>query len=76
MIVNTMMSGRIGLVVVLAMAAASTTASAHSEDQQRLCAADAMRLCSSQIPNVDQVTACMRKQKANLSDACKAVFDK
>src|SRR5258707_9601613 len=38
-------------------------------------ASDAFRLCSSEIPNVDRVTICMRKHKASLSDGCKAVFD-
>ena len=70
--------GPTGLLVAfaLALSAATTAVQAHSADQERLCSADAMRLCSAQVPNVEQVTACMRKQKANLSDACKAVFDK
>ena len=33
-----------------------------------------MRLCSSEIPDVDRVTACMVRQRAQLSDGCKAVF--
>ncbi len=37
---------------------------------------DAFRLCSREIPNVDGITACMRKQKSSLGPACKAVFDK
>ena len=35
---------------------------------------DAFRLCSSEIPNIPAVTACMRKNRSNLSAACKAVF--
>ena len=64
------------LLTVLALTMAATVASAHSPEQERLCSADAMRLCSAQVPNVELVTACMRKQKASLSEACKAVFDK
>jgi hypothetical protein len=64
----------------LALGAALVTlpASAESVDaeKRRLCTGDAFRLCSSEIPNVELVTTCMRKQKANLSDGCKAVFDK
>jgi hypothetical protein len=32
------------------------------------------RLCSSEIPNVDHIVACLTVKKANLSPACKAVF--
>ncbi len=48
----------------------------YSAEQRRLCTGDAFRLCGSAIPNVEEITACMRKQKANLSSGCKAVFDK
>jgi hypothetical protein len=41
-----------------------------------MCASDAMRLCSSEIPDVDRITACMVRQRASLSDGCKAVFRK
>lgn len=64
----------------LALGAALVTlpASAESVDaeKRRLCTGDAFRLCSSEIPNVELVTACMRKQKDSLSDGCKSVFDK
>jgi hypothetical protein len=33
-----------------------------------------MRLCSSEIPDVERVTACMAQKRAQLSDGCKAVF--
>ena len=37
-----------------------TTASyAYTPEQEQLCTGDAMRLCSSEIPDVDRVTACM-----------------
>lgn len=36
-----------------------------------MCTGDAMRLCSSEIPDV---TACMVQKRAQLSDGCKAVF--
>ena len=53
-------------------------ASAESLDaeKRRLCTGDAMRLCMNEIPDVALVTACMRKQKDNLSQGCKSVFDK
>jgi hypothetical protein len=52
-----------------------TTASyAYSPEQQQLCSGDAMRLCSSEIPDVDRITACMVRQRAQLSDGCRSVF--
>ena len=52
-----------------------TTASyAYTQEQEQLCTGDAMRLCSSEIPDVDRVTACMIQKRAQLTDGCKAVF--
>jgi hypothetical protein len=45
-------------------------------DQRRLCTPDVMRLCSSEIPDVERITACMRRQRANLSEGCRSVFGK
>jgi hypothetical protein len=44
-------------------------------EEQHACMADVFRLCSSQIPNVDRIVACMQSKKADLSIACRAVFD-
>jgi hypothetical protein len=33
------------------------------------------RLCAGEIPNVRAITACLRRQKANLSPGCAAVFE-
>ena len=62
-------------VMVIGLLLLSTSAYSYSEDQARLCTGDAFRLCGSSIPDVGQVTICMRKQKANLSAGCKSVFD-
>jgi hypothetical protein len=51
-----------------------TASQAYTAEQQQMCSGDAMRLCSSEIPDVDRVTACMMRQRASLSDGCKAVF--
>lgn len=51
-----------------------STAHAYTAEQQQLCTDDAFRLCSSEIPDVDRVTACMVRHKAELSAACKSVF--
>ena len=43
--------------------------------QRAACRPDVFRFCAGEIPNVARITACMRRNKANLSDACKAVFE-
>jgi hypothetical protein len=57
-----------------ALAALGTAANAYTAEQQQMCTGDAMRLCGAEIPDVDRVTACMVRQRASLSDGCKAVF--
>jgi hypothetical protein len=41
-----------------------------------MCTGDAFRLCSSEIPNIPKITACMVKQRSNLSAGCRAVMDR
>ena len=60
----------------LAFGMLTTASLAHTAEQEQMCASDAMRLCSSEIPDVDRITACMHRQRAALSDGCKAVFRK
>jgi hypothetical protein len=70
---------RIGAILALAvsMSALSTSSSfAFSDEAQQMCTGDAFRLCSSEIPNISKITACMRKQRASLSPACRQVMDK
>jgi len=55
----------------------STTSSfAFSAEAQQQCTGDAFRLCSSEIPNIPKITACMIKHRADLSTGCRAVMDK
>src|SRR5262245_20067265 len=64
------------LVVALAFAALPTASFAlGSADQRAACTPDVFRLCSAQIPNVDAIVACLKREKAQLSGACRAVFD-
>jgi hypothetical protein len=65
------------LAFAVSVAALSPTSSfAFSAEAQRMCTGDAFRLCASEIPNIPAVTACMIKNKANLSAGCRAVMDK
>jgi hypothetical protein len=53
-----------------------TASFAFSSEAQQMCTGDAFRLCSSEIPNVDRVTACMMQHRTNLSTGCRAVMDR
>jgi len=64
------------IATALAFGMLTTASLAHTPEQEQMCAGDAMRLCSSEIPDVDRITACMVRQRAALSDGCKAVFRK
>jgi hypothetical protein len=64
-----------GLVFCLAMLPATSRAFTQ-DDQRRLCTGDVLRLCSSEIPDVDRITACMHRQRASLSEGCRKVFGK
>jgi len=56
-------------------AAGSAHADLATPEQKRACTPDVYRLCAGEIPNVRAITACLRRQKSNLSDACRAVFE-
>ena len=57
-------------------AVTSTSSFAFSAEAQQMCTGDAFRLCSSEIPNIPKVTACIIKQRANLSSGCRTVLDR
>jgi hypothetical protein len=52
----------------------STAADAYTQEQEQMCSGDAFRLCGSDIPDVDRVTACMVRQRSQLSPGCRAFF--
>lgn len=52
----------------------STAADAYTPEQQQACTNDAFRLCGSDIPDVDRITACMVRNKPQLSPECRAHF--
>ena len=65
------------LAFALSLSTLSTTASfAYTAEAQQMCTGDAFRLCSSEIPNISKITACMIKHRADLSPGCRAVMDK
>ena len=63
-----------GLLLVL-FTSNSASADLATPEQKRACTPDVYRLCPGEIPNVRAITACLRRQKASLSEACRAVFE-
>ena len=54
----------------------STQSFAYSAEAQSQCTGDAFRLCSSEIPNIPKITACMFKHRSELSAGCRSVMDR
>jgi hypothetical protein len=64
------------LIVASAITAASSPSHALGTSEQRAaCTPDVFRLCSSEIPNVDHIIACLKKERPRLSEGCRAVFE-
>src|SRR3954453_19111528 len=67
----------LALAFAASFSAVSSTASfAFSSEAQQQCTGDAFRLCSSEIPNIPKITACMIKHRTDLSAGCRTVMDK
>jgi len=49
---------------------------AFSSEAQQMCSGDAMRLCSSEIPDIPRITACMVRNKSQVSPGCRTVMDR
>jgi hypothetical protein len=62
------------LATVLSCSLLPTAGQAYTPEEQQACSPDAFRLCGSEIPDVDRVTACMIARKAELSPACRVFF--
>ena len=75
MLTSSKFSRRAWLVATALMLAMPTASQAYTVEQEEMCSGDAMRLCFSEIPNVERITACMQRQREYLSDGCKAVFE-
>jgi hypothetical protein len=61
--------------LLLALFTASSALEPGTPAQKRACTPDVYRLCAGEIPNVRAITNCLRRQKASLSEACRAVFE-
>lgn len=56
-------------------ATASAQQNRGTPEQQAACAPDAFRLCSSYIPDPNDVANCLRQKRLELSHSCRSVFD-
>ena len=65
----------LGFAAIVSIASTGSSFAFSSEAQQQ-CTGDAFRLCSSEIPNIPKITACMMKHRSDLSAGCRAVMDK
>jgi len=65
-------SAALGLTLTLFSA---TAFALGTPEQRKACTPDVYRLCAGEIPNVRAITACLRRNRANLSEACRVVFD-
>jgi hypothetical protein len=63
------------LAVLLSLVAASSAFALGTPEQRRACTPDVYRLCAGEIPNVKAITACLMRQKGNLSPACRSAME-
>jgi hypothetical protein len=65
----------VALSLMLTLFSAGAAFALGTPEQRKACTPDVYRLCAGEIPNVRAITACLRRNKASLSDACRAVFE-
>jgi len=63
-----------GVVLTLVVGAWPAAGWSYTMEQQQACMGDAFRLCSSEIPDVSRVTACMVRRQTELSSGCRIYF--
>jgi hypothetical protein len=64
------------LIATAALSASSGASLAYTQEAAQMCTNDAFRLCSSEIPNIPKITACMRAHRTALSSGCRTVMDR
>lgn len=64
------------LAVATSLTALASPSFAFSAAAQQQCTGDAFRLCSSEIPDIGRITACMVKNRSSLSSGCRIELDK
>jgi hypothetical protein len=59
----------------LSLSVAVSASAQGTPEQRKACTPDVYRLCAGDIPNVRAITACLRRQKTSLSEACRTAFN-
>src|SRR6185436_3347383 len=62
------------LASVLGVSVGPAAGQTYTPEQEQACTGDAFRLCSSEIPDISRVTACMVAKRSQLSPPCRAQF--
>ena len=57
------------LAVALSVSIGPAAGQTYTPEQEQACTGDAFRLCSSEIPDISRVTACMVAKRSQLSPA-------
>ena len=57
-----------------ALASTASVAQTASPEAKQMCTGDAIRLCSSDIPNLAAIEACIKKKWDQLSSGCRTVL--
>jgi len=63
------------IAAALVFALCNTTRAAGTAEQRRACTQDALKFCLSEVPDVQRITACMKKNLNRLSPRCRAQFE-
>jgi hypothetical protein len=66
--------GLLLLATALSVSISPAAGQSYTPEQEQACTGDAFRLCSSEIPDVGRVTACMVAKKDQLSPPCRVYF--
>jgi hypothetical protein len=53
---------------------ADRMASQGDQKAREACTPDVMRLCNDYVPDIPQIVACLKRERANLSPACGEIF--
>jgi hypothetical protein len=67
---------QLGLMLATALSVSLWPAAsrAYTPEQQQACSDDALRLCSADVPDVERITACMIRNKEQLTPGCRVFF--
>jgi hypothetical protein len=63
-----------GIALTAMLMAGGAALAQGTEAQQDACRPDVFRLCSSYIPDVGEIVACLRSNESNLSTPCRDVM--